>query len=190
MKVNIGISNRHVHLTKKHLEILFGKDYELTIDRPLTQTGQFAATDYVTIKTEKNEIEKVRILGPTRDYTQVEISLTDAYKLGLKPPVRDSGDVEGSAPITILGPKGSLVLEQGCILATRHIHISEEEAKQYGFRNHEEVSVIIDGEKGGRLDHVFIKISKDGYFELHLDTDDGNAHMIKKGMQGEIIRYE
>ena len=190
MKIKIGVSNRHVHLSKEHLELLFGKDYELTVDRPLTQPGQFAATDYVTIKTEKSEINKVRILGPVREYTQVEISLTDAYKLGLKPPIRESGNIKGSAPITIVGPKGSIDLKEGCILANRHIHMSEEDATKYGLHNREEVSVYIDGEKGGRLDHVFIKTSKEAYLELHLDTDDGNAHMVGKETEGELLFHE
>lgn len=190
MKIKVGISNRHIHLKKEHLDILFGENYELKVDRPLTQPDEFASTDYVTIKTEKSEINKVRILGPIREYTQVEISLTDAYKLGLKPPVRDSGDIKGSAPITLIGPKGTLNLKEGCILATRHIHMSEEDAKKYGFHNHDEVSVLIKGEKGGRLDHVFIKTSKEAYLELHLDTDDGNSHMVTKDTEGEIVMDE
>lgn len=190
MKVNIGISNRHVHLTKEHLEILFGTGFELEVDRPLTQPGQFASKSFVTIKGDKGEFSHVRILGPTRTYSQVEVSLTDSYKLGVNPPVRDSGDVEGSEPITIIGPNGELHLPYGCIRATRHIHMSEADAEKLGFQNHEEVSVEIKGEKGGRLDHVFIKTSKEAFIELHLDTDDGNGFEIKKGMLGEIIKHE
>lgn len=190
MKVNIGISNRHIHLKKEDLEVLFGKDYELEVARPLTQPGEYASKDYVTIKTEKGEISKVRILGPVRSYTQVEISMTDAYKLGLKPPVRNSGDILSSAPITLIGPKGTLDLKEGCILATRHIHMSEEDAEKYGFQNYEEVSVYIEGEKGGRFDHVFIKTSKKAFLELHLDTDDANAYLITPDMMGEIIGHE
>ncbi len=188
MKVNVAISNRHVHLTKKDLEALFGEGYELEVDRPLTQPHQFASTAYVTLKTEKNEIQKVRVLGPVREYTQVEIALTDAYKLGLRPPVRDSGDLEGSSGITLIGPKGTLILDKGCILATRHIHMSEDFAKEHGFQNHEEVSVELGGEKSGRLDHVRIKTSKEAFLELHLDTDDGNAFQVGKGIIGEILK--
>lgn len=190
MKVNIGISNRHVHLTKEVLESLFGKGYELKPFRFLTQPGEYASTDTVIIKTEKNEIPRVRVLGPTRAYTQVEISMTDAYKLGLNPPVRTSGDISLSESITIVGPKGAVTLKEGCILAARHIHMSEDDAQKYGFQNGEEVSVLIDGEKGGRIDHVFIKTSKEAFLELHLDTDDGNSHLIKKGMMGEVIKHE
>ena len=111
MKISIGVSNRHVHLTKEHLNILFGEGYGLEKKNDLTQPGQFASTALVTIKTEKSEISNVRVLGPVRPYTQVEISKTDAYKLGLNPPVRNSGDLKDSAPITIVGPNGSVNVE-------------------------------------------------------------------------------
>ena len=111
MKISIGVSNRHVHLTKEHLSILFGANYELEKKNDLTQPGQYASTAVVTIKTSKSEIDNVRVLGPIRNYTQVEISKTDAYKLGLNPPVRNSGDLGGSAHITIVGPNGSIDLE-------------------------------------------------------------------------------
>ena len=131
MKVSIGVSNRHVHLTKEHLEILFGSGYELKKKVDINQPGQFASTDVVTIKTEKSEIDRVRVLGPIRDYTQVEISKTDSYTLGLNPPIRDSGDLKGSAPITIMGPIGRVDLEEGCIIANRHIHITPKQMEYY-----------------------------------------------------------
>ena len=187
MKVSIGVSNRHVHLTKEHLEILFGENYELQKKVDINQPGQFAATDVVTIKTPKSEINNVRILGPIRKYTQVEISKTDAYKLGLNPPVRDSGDLEGSEPITIIGPKGSIDIEKGCIIANRHIHILPAQMKEYGLEERKFVDVKIDGEKGGILANVKLKVSEEAYFELHIDTDDANAHLIKNGDIGEII---
>lgn len=187
MKVSIGVSNRHVHLTKEHLEVLFGKGYELTKRNDLNQPGQYATNSLVTIKTEKSEIENVRVLGPVRTYTQVEISKTDAYKLGLNPPIRDSGDIKGSAPITIVGPVGALNLEEGCIIPTRHIHILPSQLKMYGLEGKDKVSVRVDGEKGGILNNVHLKVSEDSYFELHLDTDDANAHLIKNGDIGEII---
>lgn len=187
MKVSIGVSNRHVHLTKEHLEILFGEGYELQKKVDINQPGQFAATDLVTIKTPKSEIENVRILGPIRPYTQVEISKTDAYKLGLNPPIRDSGDLKGSSPITIIGPKGTIDIEEGCIIANRHIHILPNQMKSYGLEGREMVSVKINGEKGGILANVKLKVSEEAYFELHIDTDDANAHLIKNGDIGEII---
>lgn len=187
MKVSIGVSNRHVHLTKEHLEILFGSGYELEKRNDLTQPGQYAATALVTIKTDKSEIDKVRVLGPIRNYTQVEISKTDAYKLGLNPPVRNSGDLEGSSPITIVGPNGEVNLNEGCIIAARHIHILPEQMKMYELEGKETVSVKIDGEKGGIISNVYLKVSDESFFELHLDTDDANAHLIKNGDIGEIL---
>ena len=142
---------------------------------------------YNLIKTEKSEIEKVRVLGPLRSYTQVEISKTDAYKLGINPPVRDSGDLKGSSPSTIIGPKGTLELEEGCIIATRHIHILPSQVSMYDLEGKDMVSVKIDGEKGGILSNVHLKISDEAFFELHLDTDDANAHLIKNGDIGEIL---
>ena len=187
MKVSIGVSNRHVHLTKEHLKILFGEGYELDKKVDINQPGQFAATDTVTIKTQKSEITNVRILGPIRPYTQVEISKTDAYKLGLNPPVRDSGDLDVSEPITIVGPKGSIDIEKGCIIANRHIHILPIQMKEYGLEGKEYVNVRISGEKGGVLANVKLKVSEEAYYELHIDTDDANAHLIKNGDIGEII---
>lgn len=187
MQVPIGISNRHVHLNDHDLKILFGETYELEKAKDLKQPGQYASTSKVTIKTEKGEITGVRVLGPVRSYTQIEVSLTDAYKLGLKPPVRDSGDLIGSEPITIVGPVGELTLENGCIIATRHIHITPEQMIEFGFEGKTEVSVRIDGIKGGILNHVQLKVNPASYFELHLDTDDANAHLLGSGAIGEII---
>ena len=187
MKVSIGVSNRHVHLTLEHLKILFGNDFDLEKKNDLTQPGQFATTSLVTIKTIKSEIENVRVLGPLRPYTQVEISKTDAYKLGLNPPVRDSGDLKGSSPITIIGPKGVVELEEGCIIPTRHIHILPSQVSMYDLVGKDVVSVKIDGEKGGIITNVHLKVSNEAFFELHIDTDDANAHLIKNGDIGEIL---
>ena len=187
MKVSIGVSNRHVHLTKEHLEILFGKDYELKKKVDINQPGQYASTDVVTIKTAKSEIKNVRILGPIRPYTQVEISKTDSYLLGLNPPVRDSGDLVDSAPITIIGPNGSIDLTEGCIIANRHIHITPKQMEYYGLIGKEKVDIKLYGEKGGILNNVYLKVTDEAFFELHIDTDDANAHLIKNGDIGEII---
>ena len=187
MEVKIGVSNRHVHLCQKDLEILFGSGYELEKRNDLTQPGQYAATALVTIKTDKSQIDNVRVLGPIREYTQVEISKTDAYKLGINPPVRNSGDLEGSSPITIIGPSGSVDLNEGCIIAARHIHILKEQLKFYGLEGKEVVNVKLNGEKGGIITNVYLKVSDEAFFELHIDTDDANAHLIKNGDIGEII---
>lgn len=187
MKISIGVSNRHVHLTREHLKILFGEDFELENLKDLHQPTNFVSNSFVTLKTEKSTIEHVRVLGELRKYTQVEISKTDAYKLGIEPPVRDSGDLEGSCPITLVGPNGEVNLDKGCIIATRHIHITPSQMMEYGFEGKTEVSIKLFGEKGGIIDHVHLKVSEQSYFELHLDTDDANAHLIKEGDIGEIL---
>lgn len=186
MKIPVGVSNRHIHLTRESVDILFGKDYMLTKRNDLTQPEQFACEELLTIKTDKSQINNVRILGPVRDYNQIEISKTDAYTLGLNPPVRNSGDVKNSEVVTLIGPKGYIKTE-GCIIASRHIHISEEKAKELNLESNQIVSVKVDGIKGGILNNVYIKILKDAYFELHLDTDDANANLIKQNDYVEII---
>ena len=187
MKVSIGVSKRHIHLTDEHLKILFGNDFKLEKRNDLTQPGQYASTSVVTIKTDKTQIDEVRVLGPTRPYTQIEISNTDAYKLRLNPPIRNSGDIKGSSPITVIGPKGTLELDEGCIIATRHIHLTKEHMKQYGLEGREKVSVKLYGEKGGIINNVYLKTTDKAYFEMHLDTDDANAHLVKNGDIGEIL---
>lgn len=187
MKVTIGISNRHVHLTKEHLEILFGENYELQILRPVNQPGQFASQEKVAIETSKSKIEGVRILGPIRPYTQIEISKTDAIKLGINPPVRDSGDLKGSEPITIIGPCGSVEVEEGCILATRHIHMTPEQQKEFGLEGISTVGVKIGGEKGGIMNGVHVKVADASYYEMHIDTDDANAFLLKNNDEVEIL---
>lgn len=187
MKVTVGISNRHVHLTKEDLETLFGEGYCLEVVRPINQPGQFASSAFVTVKTEKSEIEHVRVLGPVRDYTQVEVSMTDAYKLGVRPPIRDSGDLEGSLPVTLIGPKGELHLDKGLILADRHIHMTPKQREMYGFKDVDYVSVAIPGEKGGIINNVRIKVLEKSYYELHLDTDDANAFLLHDGDVLEIL---
>lgn len=190
MKVPVGISNRHVHLTKEDLECLFGKNYELNVLKKLNQPLQFASTDVVTIKTEKSQIDNVRVLGPIRSYTQVEISKTDTYKLGINPPIRESGDIVGSAPITIIGPNGVLEKKECCIIATRHIHITREMLNELAFDEDILVSLKGDGIKGGIMRNVSFRVSDDAYFEAHLDTDDANAFMIENGDYVEIVKEE
>ena len=187
MKVSIGISNRHVHLTKEHLNILFGNDFNLEKKYDLNQPGQFASTSTVTIKTEKSEINNVRVIGPSRNYTQVEISKTDSYILGINPPIRNSEDLKGSEKITIVGPKGEIDLDEGCIIATRHIHILPSQVEMYNLDASKPVKVKLNGIKGGIIENVHLKVSDNAFFELHLDTDDANAHLVKNGDIGEIL---
>lgn len=130
--INVGISNRHIHLSEADKTTLFGENYKLTKLKDLKQPGQFACNETVTIKGPKGEIEKVRVLGPERKQTQVEISQSDSIKLGISAPLRESGDLAASSPIAVIGPKGSLKLEEGAIIALRHIHMSASEAEKFG----------------------------------------------------------
>lgn len=187
MDVKIGVSNRHVHLCENDLKILFGENFSLGVKKELVQPGEFASDSVVTIKTDKSCIENVRVLGPLRSYTQVEVSKTDAFKLGINPPVRDSGDLEGSAGITIIGPNGSVDLDKGCIIATRHIHITPNEVHEFSLDGLKSVDVRLPGLKGGILYNVQLKISPNYAFEMHIDTDDANAHLVKSGDIAEII---
>lgn len=187
-KVPVGVSARHVHLSKEHLEVLFGEGYELRKKKDL-MGGQFAAEEYVTIVGSKlNAIEKVRILGPLRSKTQIEVAKSDAVKLGVNAPVRESGSIEGSAPITIIGPNGSLYLKEGCIVAKRHIHMSPKDAEFFGVSDNEKVNVKINGERGGIFDNVQIRVDKTYTLEMHIDTDEANAMGIKCGTLLELIK--
>lgn len=188
--VPIGVSNRHVHLTREHLDILFGKDYELTKAKDLSQPGQFAANETVTIiGPSLRPIEKVRVLGPLRKASQVEISMTDSYVLKVKPPVRESGNIAGSSPITLVGPKGVVTLSEGCIIANRHIHMSPKDAERYGIKDGDTVNVSILG-KGKRTlwYDVQIRVNKDFVLEMHVDTDDANAAGIGNGSLVSIVK--
>lgn len=186
-KVPLGVSARHVHLTQEHVEILFGKGYSLTKKKEL-MGGQFAANEMVTIVGAKlRAIENVRVLGPVRKKSQVEISQTDTFKLGVKAPIRESGHIEDSAPICIVGPKGSIYLEEGCIIAKRHIHMSPKDAIQAGVKEGDEVSVRIDNERSTVFNHVQIRVDDSFTLEMHIDTDEANGSHVKTGDRVTII---
>lgn len=187
-KIPVGVSGRHVHLSAKDLETLFGPGYELTEYRPLSQPGQFAANEKVNLVGPKSRIDGVRVLGPVRDQTQVEISLTDAYKLGVRPPVRDSGDVDRSVGLTIEGPKGSIALEQGVILAKRHIHLSPEDAAAFGLVDKQLVSVRVSGERALVFEQVLCRVNPKFVTEFHIDTDEANAALLSTGSTVELVK--
>lgn len=179
--VPVGVSARHAHLSKDDVETLFGKGYELTKKKEL-MGGQYAANEVVTIVGLKlRAMENVRILGPVRKASQVEISATDSVKLGIKTPIRESGDIKDSAPIAVVGPKGVLYLKEGCIIAKRHIHMAPEDAKAAGVTNGEEVSVQVENERGTVFNHVQIRVDETFTLEMHLDTDEANAAKISTG---------
>ncbi len=187
--IPLGISNRHVHLSKEHVEVLFGAGYELTPIKDLVQPGQYACKEQVTIVGPSlRPIEKVRVLGPVRSASQVEISRTDAYTLKVSAPVRESGKISGSAPITIIGPKGVVTLKEGCIIANRHIHMSLEDGERFGVKDNEYVDVDALGERKTRFFDVQVRVHKDFRLEMHLDTDDANAAGLKNGSKLSIVK--
>lgn len=186
--VPVGISARHVHLTQEAVETLFGEGYHLTKKKDL-MGGQFASNEQVTIVGLKlRAIENVRILGPCRKVNQVEISATDALKLGIKAPIRESGNVSGSSPIAVVGPKGVLYLNEGCIVAQRHIHMSPADAMAAGMKDGDIVSVKAENERGTVFNHVKIRVSEDYTLEMHIDTDEANASKIAQGDTVAIIQ--
>ena len=185
--VPIGVSARHIHLTQEHVEALFGKGYQLTKKKDL-MGGQFAANEQVTIVGEKlRAIENARVLGPVRKQSQVEISKTDTFKLGVKAPVRESGNVAGSAPIAVVGPKGTIYLKEGCIVAKRHIHMSPKDAAQTNLKDGDVVSVVVDNERGTTFNHVQIRVDEKFTLEMHIDADEANAAGIGAGVSGRIV---
>ncbi len=184
--VTIGISNRHIHLTREHVEILFGQGHELTPLKELKQPGQYAAEETVTIVGPKGAIKGVRVLGPVRSESQVEISQTDAYKLGVKPPLRDSGHVEDTPGIEVLGSTGRVSLARGVILAARHIHMHTSDAAALGLKDKDRVRVAVPGERGLVFENVLIRVSPEYSLEMHVDTDEANACLLKNGQQVEV----
>lgn len=186
-QVPVGVSNRHIHLSQQDVETLFGKGHQLTKKKEL-MGGQFACEECCTIVGLKlRAIENVRVLGPARKATQVEISSTDARKLGINVPVRESGDTAGSAPIAIVGPKGAVYCKEGCIVAARHIHMSPSDAAKSGVVDGQYVSVSVDNERGTTFDKVKIRVDESFTLEMHIDTDEANASEIKQGDKVVIV---
>lgn len=187
-KVPVGISGRHIHVSREHLDILYGEGYQLHSIKALSQPGQFASQETVDLVGEKGSFKNVRILGPERKKTQIEVALTDAIKLGVNPPVRDSGDIAGSPGLTIVGPKGTVKIEEGVIAAKRHIHMTPEDAQRFGVQDKQIVKVRLGGERALIFDEVLIRVSDQYKLEMHIDTDEGNASMAKTGDWVEIVR--
>ncbi|HAL31776.1 MAG TPA: phosphate propanoyltransferase [Lachnospiraceae bacterium] len=187
MSVPVGVSARHIHLCQADVERLFGQGYQLTKKKDL-MGGQWAANEQCTLVGLKlRAIENVRILGPVRKASQVEISATDARTLGVNAPLRESGDLAGSAPIALVGPKGAIYLQEGCIVAARHIHMTPEEAAGAGLKDGDYVSVKMGNERGAVLDKVKIRVDPSFSLEMHIDTDEANACQIKQGDTAMIM---
>ena len=188
----VEVSARHVHLTQEHVEILFGKGHELTFDRPLSQPGQFLSKEKVTIKNGDRQIERVSILGPVRKSSQVEVSKTDSVTLRAEGFIRESGDIAGTAPIEIVGPEGSVQLNEGLIIAKRHIHMTPEDAEQFGVSDKQIVSVSVntDGRKTIFGD-VVVRVSPSFNLAMHIDTDEANGAAVpRNGCHGHIVNVE
>jgi len=185
--VPAAASNRHIHVSPQDLETLFGKGYALKPERALSQPGQFAAQETVTIAGPKGRIDQVRVLGPARGKTQVEILMTDAFRLGISPVVRISGDPEGTSGATIIGPAGTVELVSGVIIAMRHMHISVEQAAWLGLQNGDIASIRKDGIRALVFDNVPVRCGEGHNLELHLDMEEANAGSIKNGELLEIV---
>jgi propanediol utilization protein len=186
--IPVGISNRHLHLSQADMDVLFGPGYELTKIKDLKQPGQFASKETVTIVGPKGALEKVRVLGPIRKATQVELLLGDSFKLGIKPPTRMSGDLAGSPGATLVGPKGTVVLSEGVIVAQRHIHMTAAEAEAYGVTNGQTVSIEFDGPRCGVLGNVAIRAGEGHALECHVDTEEANALAITSDTTFKLIK--
>lgn len=187
-KVPVGVSGRHVHVSEEALERLFGPGYTLSVLRDLTQPGQFAAQETVTIVGPKRSLENVRILGPARSLTQVEVSRSDGFHLGLHPPVRLSGHIEGTPGVTIVGPKGEIRIDEGLIVAARHIHMTPADATRFGVEDGELVDVRAETERPVTFENVVIRVRDDFALDFHIDTDEGNAAFLKTGDTATVWR--
>ena len=186
-QVPVGVSARHVHLTRADVETLFGPGHQLTPMKALSQPGQFACEEQVELVGRKSAIARVRVLGPERPASQVELSRTDCLKLGIDAPVRTSGHLEGTPGITVKGPAGVLELKQGVIVADRHIHMTPADARWFGVADGDRVGVRADGPKGGVMGRVVIRVSDRGRLDFHVDTDDANAFLLR---QGQLVTLE
>ncbi|MBB6217633.1 putative phosphotransacetylase [Anaerosolibacter carboniphilus] len=186
--VPIGVSNRHVHLSKEDLEILFGTGYELTKMKDLKQPGQYAAQETVTVIGPKGRFESVRILGPVRKETQLEVSISDGFVLGLKAPVRESGKTQDTPGIILKGPKGTVEKDYGVIAALRHIHMPPDYAAHFGLKDKEMVSVEVGGLRKVVFHNVLIRVSDQYVLEMHLDIDEANAGEIRNEALGKIVK--
>jgi putative phosphotransacetylase len=186
-KIHIGVSARHIHLSQEHIELLFGLGYRLKEFKPLSQPGQFAADEVVSIQGPKGRMDKIRILGPARGDTQLEISRTDSYALGLNPPLRQSGDIVGTPGIKVIGPAGVVDIEQGVIVAARHIHFHTKDAIEWGITDKQMLKVKLDGERPLILENVLARVSDQFALDLHIDTDEANAAGVKTNEFAEIL---
>lgn len=187
MEVPVSVSGRHLHLSRSDMDVLFGEGSELTVFKPISQPGQFASNEKVTIVGPKGRIDNLRILGPFRKETQVELAASDARRIGMKLPVRASGDLAQTPGVTIIGPKGNVTIQKGCMIAERHIHMTPQQALSRGVQDGQMIQVQIESEKGGILDQVYVHVRDDFAYDMHVDSDDANAFMIGSDAVGRML---
>lgn len=187
LNIPVALSNRHVHLSRAHVEALFGVGHPLCEQKPLSQPGQFACQETVELVGPRGSIPGVRVLGPERPASQVELSVTDGYVLGIQAPVRVSGDVSGTPGGHLIGPRGAVRLEEGFIVAARHIHLEPGHAAEAGLSDKQKVAVRVVGRRGLIFDEVVVRVSDKFRTELHLDVDEGNAAAVRNGDQVEVV---
>lgn len=183
----IALSNRHIHLTQEDTEILFGEGYQLSVAKELVQPGQYASNEKVDAKGSRGTIKGIRVLGPARSHTQMEVSLGDARVLGVDPVVRESGHLENTPGVTLVGPAGEVELKDGVIIAARHIHMSPEDAANFEVRDQEEVKVKVGGERALVFEKVIVRVSPNYKLEMHVDIEEGNAAGVKNCDMVELI---
>lgn len=186
-EVNIGVSNRHIHLSQADLWTLFGEGYELKKMKDLSQPGQYAAEETLDVIGPKGKIERVRILGPVRKETQVELSVSDSVKLGVEPPIRDSGDIENTPGITLAGPNGKLELKKGVIIAKRHLHLDPVSAAEMGLKDRDVITAYLKTERPIKLESIGVRVSDQYAVDLHIDMDEANAALAKNGDKAVLI---
>jgi len=184
----IALSNRHIHLSQEHLDILFGEGYELTKVKDLSQPGQFACEEKVDVEGPRGTIKGVRVLGPVRPETQFELSVSDCFKLGVEPVIRNSGEIEGTPGAKIIGPKGEVEIDKGVIVAARHIHMHTSDAEEFGVKDKDVVSIKVEGPRGLTFDNVLVRVSEKYALEMHVDIEEGNAAGVKNGDMVELIK--
>ena len=186
-QVPVGVSARHIHLSQEHIDILFGQGYELTVMKDLSQPGQYAANEAVAVIGTKGKFDKVRILGHARMASQLEISQTDAFAVGVKAPVRESGNIAGTPGIKVVGPAGEVELEEGVIVAARHIHFHTSDAEKWGITDKQLLKVKVTGTRPLVFEDVVARVSPDFALDMHIDTDEANAAGVKNGEMAEIV---
>ncbi|MDR0880023.1 MAG: phosphate propanoyltransferase [Clostridioides sp.] len=187
MNLPIALSNKHIHLSQADVETLFGKGHALTPSKPLSQPGQYACEEKVDLVGPKKSIMGVRVLGPTRNQTQIEVSLADGFTLGLSVPIRESGDLAGTPGVKIVGPAGEVELSEGVIVASRHIHMNSDDAKRFGVEDKQMVKILTSGERSLTFNNVLVRVSDSYALEMHVDLEEGNAAGVKNGDQVELI---